>query len=72
MAKKEGLYRMAVLEKISGLPRKTIHFYTQVGLLHPPLKTGKTMAYSMTCIYKNINNTCVLRFSKTSLPPSFT
>jgi AcrR family transcriptional regulator len=45
MAKKEKLYKIADLEKLSGLPRRTIHFYIQSGLLHPPLKTGKTMAY---------------------------
>ena len=29
----------------SGLPRSTIQYYLREGLLHPPLKTGKTMAY---------------------------
>lgn len=37
--------RIAALEKESGIPRRTIHFYLQNGLLHPPMKTGKTMAY---------------------------
>lgn len=37
--------RMKDLEKASGIPRSTIHFYLRVGLLHPPEKTGKTMAY---------------------------
>jgi len=37
--------RIAELEKISGIPRRTIHFYLQNGLLHKPMKTGKTMAY---------------------------
>ena len=45
MAKKEKLYKISEVEKLSGLPRRTIHFYIQSGLLHPPLKTGKTMAY---------------------------
>jgi AcrR family transcriptional regulator len=45
MEKKRKFYRMADLEKASGLPRRTIHFYIQSGLLHQPLKTGKTMAY---------------------------
>jgi AcrR family transcriptional regulator len=45
MAKKEKLYKISEVEKVSGLPRRTIHFYIQSGLLHPPLKTGKTMAY---------------------------
>ncbi len=29
----------------SGIPRSTIHFYLRKGLLHPPKKTGHTMAY---------------------------
>lgn len=37
--------RIGELEKRSGAPRSTIHFYVQCGLLHPPLKTGQTMAY---------------------------
>jgi AcrR family transcriptional regulator len=36
---------MIDLEKISGIPRSTIHFYLNQGLLHPPVKTGQTMAY---------------------------
>lgn len=37
--------RISELEKKSGVLRRTIHFYLQKGLLHAPLKTGKTMAY---------------------------
>lgn len=37
--------RIAELERISDIPRRTIHFYLQKGLLHPPTKTGKTMSY---------------------------
>lgn len=37
--------RIKELEKASGVPRRTIHFYLQNGLLHMPVKTGKTMAY---------------------------
>lgn len=33
------------LEKITGIPRSTIHHYINCGLLHRPLKTGHTMAY---------------------------
>lgn len=29
----------------SGVPRTTIHYYLRHGLLHPPRKTGRTMAY---------------------------
>jgi AcrR family transcriptional regulator len=45
MAKKDKLYKISDLERLTGFPRRTIHFYVQSGLLHPPLKTGKTMAY---------------------------
>ena len=37
--------RIADLERLSGTSRRTIHFYIRDGLLHPPIKTGKTMAY---------------------------
>ena len=40
--------RIAELERLSGTPRATIHFYLREGLLHPPVKTGKTMAYYNT------------------------
>jgi len=33
------------LEKISGIPRSTIHHYIRYGLLHRPQKTGQTMAH---------------------------
>lgn len=33
------------LEKITGIPRSTIHHYINCGLLHRPQKTGHTMAY---------------------------
>jgi AcrR family transcriptional regulator len=38
-------YRISDLEKLSGVSRRTIHFYLDQGLLHKPTKTGKTMAY---------------------------
>ena len=44
MAKREGM-TIGELEKISGIPRSTIHHYVKYGLLHNPLKTGQTMAY---------------------------
>lgn len=37
--------RIKELEERSGVPRTTIHFYLRQGLLHPPHKTGRTMAY---------------------------
>ncbi len=46
MTRKEPrIYRIAEIENLSGVSRRTIHFYLQNGILHPPLKTGKTMAY---------------------------
>ena len=39
------LMRMNELVRRSGLPRTTIHFYLRQGLLPPPVKTGRTMAY---------------------------
>jgi DNA-binding transcriptional MerR regulator len=36
---------MSEVEKLSGVSRRTIHFYLQNQLLHPPFKTGKTMSY---------------------------
>ena len=38
-------FRIKELERLSGMPRRTIHFYLQEGLLQAPLRTGKTMAY---------------------------
>jgi AcrR family transcriptional regulator/predicted DNA-binding transcriptional regulator AlpA len=37
--------RISDLERITGLSRRTIHFYIKEGLLSPPQRTGKTMAY---------------------------
>ncbi|MBN2028369.1 MAG: MerR family transcriptional regulator [Actinobacteria bacterium] len=37
--------RISDLEKISGVGRSTIHYYLREGLLSPPRRTGKTMAY---------------------------
>lgn len=37
--------RIKGLEEKSGVPRTSIHFYLRQGLLHPPYKTGRTMAY---------------------------
>ncbi|MCL4552730.1 MAG: TetR family transcriptional regulator [Candidatus Marsarchaeota archaeon] len=41
----QTLMRIKELEERSGVPRTTIHFYLRQGLLHPPAKTGRTMAY---------------------------
>ncbi len=37
--------RISELERVSGVPRSTIHFYLRKGILHSPIKTGQTMAY---------------------------
>lgn len=37
--------RINELVRQSGVPRTTIHFYLREGLLPPPVKTGRTMAY---------------------------
>ncbi len=36
--------KIGELEKISGIPRSTIHHYVNYGLLHRPLKSSSTMA----------------------------
>jgi AcrR family transcriptional regulator/predicted DNA-binding transcriptional regulator AlpA len=41
----DGPLRMSDLEKLTGLSRRTIHYYLSEGLLTQPLRTGKTMAY---------------------------
>ncbi len=37
--------RISDLERISGIGRSAIHYYLREGLLSPPRRTGKTMAY---------------------------
>lgn len=39
------LMKISELSLHSGLPKSTIHYYLRQGLLHPPKKTGRTMAY---------------------------
>jgi AcrR family transcriptional regulator/predicted DNA-binding transcriptional regulator AlpA len=39
------LLKISELERLSGVPRHTIHRYIHGGLLHKPIRTGKTMAY---------------------------
>lgn len=45
MAEESRHYRISELERLSGVPRYTIHQYVRQGLLPEPVKTGKTMAY---------------------------
>ncbi len=37
--------KISDLERITGVGRSTIHYYLREGLLTPPRRTGKTMAY---------------------------
>lgn len=39
------LLKISDLERISGIRRSTIHYYLRGGLLSPPRRTGRTMAY---------------------------
>jgi AcrR family transcriptional regulator/predicted DNA-binding transcriptional regulator AlpA len=41
----KNFMRISELSERSGVPKTTIHFYIREGLLHPPVKTGRTMAY---------------------------
>lgn len=45
MAATEPLYTISDLERESGLPRRTIHFYVQQGLLPPPIGAGPAARY---------------------------
>lgn len=45
MVNEKKYIRIGELEKISGLPRSTIHFYIREGILHRSIKTARTMAY---------------------------
>ncbi len=45
MKEKQKWFKIGELERLTGISRRTVHYYLQIGLLHPPEKTGKTMAY---------------------------
>lgn len=38
-------FKISELSRQSGVPKSTIHYYIREGLLHPPKKTSRTMAY---------------------------
>ncbi len=40
-----GALKISGLEKATGVPRTTIHFYVREGLLPPPQKTGRSVAF---------------------------
>jgi AcrR family transcriptional regulator len=43
---KKNLYmKISELSRLTNVPKSTIRFYLREGLLHAPLKTGRTMAY---------------------------
>jgi len=41
----KAYYRISEISRMSGVPSQTIHYYVREGLLPPPVKTSKTMAY---------------------------
>ncbi|MDH7497249.1 MAG: MerR family transcriptional regulator [Syntrophomonadaceae bacterium] len=45
MARETKLYKMSDLVRLSGVSRQTIHFYLREGLLLPPVRTSRNMAY---------------------------
>jgi len=40
-----GKMKISELEAVTGIPRSTIHHYVNSGLLHRPVKSGRTMAH---------------------------
>jgi len=38
-------FKISELSRQTGIPKSTIHYYIREGLLHPPKKTSRTMAY---------------------------
>jgi len=45
MTQEAKLYKMSDLVRLSGVSKQTIHFYLREGLLLPPIRTSKNMAY---------------------------
>jgi AcrR family transcriptional regulator len=41
----QAFVKIGELSRQSGFPKSTIHYYIREGLLHPPKKTSRTMAY---------------------------
>jgi len=54
MTNQQLLYRISQLERLTNVMRRTILFYVEKGLLHPPVKTGKTMAYYDYAHYRKL------------------
>lgn len=55
------LLKISDLEGLTGLSRKTIHYYLNQGLLTEPLRTGKTMAYYSRKHARDLNTIKELR-----------
>ena len=45
MKQEDNVYKMSDLVRLSGVSKQTIHFYLREGLLLPPERTSKNMAY---------------------------
>ncbi|MGE5390367.1 MAG: MerR family transcriptional regulator [Deltaproteobacteria bacterium] len=45
MAEDSGLMKMAELVAAAGISKQTIHFYLREGLLSPPVRTGRNIAW---------------------------
>jgi len=54
-------YRMKDLIRESGLPRKTIHYYINEGLLPPPKKSGRNTATYGSEHLERLRQICILR-----------
>jgi len=64
------LLKISELERLSGFPRYTIHNYVRNGVLHEPIKTGKTMAYYDDSHLERLNAIREIR-GTSKLPLSF-
>ncbi|MBC7254447.1 MAG: TetR family transcriptional regulator [Actinobacteria bacterium] len=65
------LLRMGELERLSGVPRHTIHQYIRHGLLPPPVKTGKTSAYYHETHLEGLRTIQELKGGSSRLPISY-
>jgi AcrR family transcriptional regulator len=64
------LLKISELERLSGFPRYTIHNYVRNGVLHEPIKTGKTMAYYDNAHLEKLNTIRQIRGTQ-KLPLAF-
>jgi len=54
MINKQRLFRISQLARAANISKRTILFYVDRKLLHPPVKTGKTMAYYDDAHYRKL------------------